>query len=641
MESHIRFGSRLLVPFGIYNQPRLAYVIDQYDTLEGLDGNKKILTVLSDTGEFSSSQFRFLQFISIYFFIPISLVLKVAGFFSTISKPLVYYSINSLDESKLASFRAEERIRKYLKLHPEGFLAKDIRRYLGIKKTSVIPLKLEKLGILKKNYLPTTIQLNNEETKRGMGGLTLCNGLVFEDRLEVYKNLLEQDIDNNYLMISPNQRSREKMETYFLLAGFKNITFGSKFTLLSLKKTFDIILIDDYTNSEYRFSKPIAFDIEKVAKIRSMELNTKIILGSFLPSISSYKDLRNGNIKHQKQVISKSNNKPLLIIRSLPKEIEKHGFSYVPFSIQNEIKKNIATNKKSLLVLNRKGFFNLLACKECGFTVKCSLCGIPLSYHPENKKLVCQYCGKIVPEYEKCPVCENVSLHFAVCGTEKIEKEIKRIFPNEKIIRIDSNSTQLIRTESHDFSIAIGTSLVLSMLDFESIDLCCILGIDSMLNYPHYKSQENTFHYIGGFFEKMMSKKNYQKRIIVPTYTPYGEIFRQIQSGSLRSFYQTELNNREELKYPPFVDLVKISMESKNKEELPPVVMRLQKALQTIEGLEIISTKPLLKTSPFGVYSAEILIRSNEILNSQDQIAVMIDEFKKNEKINMLIRNME
>jgi primosomal protein N' len=642
MESKIQFGTRILVPFGLANVPRLAYVIDQYETLEGLEGNKKIIAVLTDLGEFAPSQFRFLQFISIYFFIPISTVVKNCGLFSKSSKPTVFYQLLSFNQDLLKKLRNSERIEKYLNSHDEGFLAKDLRRYLGLKKASTIPIKLEKLGILKKTYLSTKIQLSKPQPQNGKGEVVLCNGLSFFDRLNEYKEFI---IKNNYqqvLFISPNKKYRDKAKKWFSENGDTNIQFGSKFSLLSLVDFFDFIIIDDCNNGEYRINKPIAFDLEKVAKIRSFELNTPIILGSFIPSITSYRDLQSGSIKHLNQPKKDLQKKyPLLIIRSQPKEIEKHGFSFIPFSIQYEIKRNLLAHKKSVILTNRKGYFNLLACRDCGFTAKCTLCGIPLSYHPQNKKLVCHYCGMSIPEYEKCPTCSGIGLHYAVCGTEKIEKEAKRLFPNEKIIRIDSNSIQNFSDKELDFSIAIGTSMLLDIINFEDIDFCCVLGIDSLLNFPVYRSQEATLQYIASIFEKMINNHGNGKRIIIPTFTPYAEIFRHIQSRSINLFYQTELENRQELKYPPFADLVKISLESNNKDELPPVINRLLKALKKIDGLDIISTKPLLQSSPFGIFSAEILLRSSDILNIQDQIAVMIDEFKKNEKIDVLIRNME
>jgi primosomal protein N' len=642
MEPRIHFGVRILVPFGLNNEPRLGYIVDQYETLPGLEGNKTILAVLSETSEIVPAQFRFFQFISIYFFIPISLVVKNCGLFSKLTKPHPFYLLVNFDREKLKKFRNSERIEKYLLAHPNGFLAKDLRRYLGLKKTSSIPSKLEKLGFLKKTYLSSEIQLSKPQNRQNKGGVYLCNGLPFFERLKAYKAFITKNNFQQVLFISPNSRFRDQAKKWFLEIGNETIKFGSKFTLINMIDFFDLIIIDDSNNPEYRINKPLEFDLEKVAKVRSFELNTTIILGSFLPSITSYRDLITGSIKHinpPNREIQK--NIPLLIIRSQPKEIEKHGFSYIPFSIQYELKRNLESGKKSVILTNRKGYFNLMACRDCGFTAKCSLCGIPLSYHPQNKKLVCHYCGMSVPEYEKCPICGGVGLHFAVSGTEKIEKEAKRLFPGEKIIRLDSNSIQNYPEEELDFSIAIGTSILLDRINFEEIDFCCILGIDSMLNFPVYKAQEATLHYIASIFEKMMSRNKIEKRIIIPTYTPYAEIFRQIQSRSVNLFYQAELENRQSLKYPPFSDLIKISLESSNKDDLPPVIQRMVKALKTIENLEIISTKPLLQTSPFGIYSAEILLRSSEILNLQDQIALMIDEFKKNEKINVLIRNME
>lgn len=642
LQSQIQFGLRVLVPFGMNNEPRLAYVIDQFDTLEGLDGNKEIFALLSNQNEFTMAHFRFLQFVSFYFFIPMATVLKVSGLFTKISKPIVHYQIQAYTKEILQKFRDPDRIEKYLVKHPLGFSPHEIRRYLGIKKSSTILPKLEKLGILKKTYLSTKIQLSDSFSPKKESEILLCNGLTFYDRLSVYDQLIRNTDGKDILFISPNNKHRDKAKDWFNKNNESSFFFGSKFSILNVTKPYDIVIIDDCNNREYKINKPIEFDLEKSAKIRTMEIRSKLVFGSFVPSVNNFREILTGDIHH----INKNKDDsgyifPLLIIRSQSKEIEKHGFSFIPFTIQYEMKRNLEKQKKSVIVMNRKGYFNLLVCKECGFTAKCSLCGIPYSYHPDQKRLICHYCGMSIPEYEKCPSCTGLGLHFAVCGTEKIEKEARRLFPKEKILRIDSNSLPSFESANPDYTIAIGTSMILDTINFEEVDFCCILGIDSLLNYPYYQAQETTFHFMASIFEKMIRKTGPAKRIIVPTYAPYAEIFRQIQSKSLKQFYETEIQNRKELSYPPFSNLLKISLESKNKEDLPPAIQRLLKILVKMETIEIISTKPLLQRSPFGVFQAEILFRCPEILNLHDQIAVMIDEFKKNEKINVLIRNME
>ena len=646
MQALIFFGSRILVPFGLNDEPRLGYIVEITESLPDLDYPKNIFSILSEKSELTKNEFRFLQFVSFYHFVPISTIMKFAGLFTKIMKPELHYEIQSFDTDLLKNFQNKERIKKFLNLHPDGFSDFQFRRYLKIKKNSTIPKKLIQKGILIKTWKMQRTQNLNRSNKEKAGRIYLQNGSNFDFRLKRYKEKISEEKSEHILFISPNVWNRQKAKKWFLENGISNIQFGSKLSVLDITIPYDLLIIDDCTNSEYQVDKPFSFDIEKVARIRSIELGTTILFGSYVPSLQSFRELSNGQIQHvtclkkgeEHKVLFR---KPFLIIRSLTQEIEKHGFSFIPFSIQKEMLRNCKTGRKSFILINRKGFFNLLICRDCGFSAKCDFCGIPLSYKPLSKKLVCKYCGFSIPEYDRCPKCRGVGMHFSVYGTEKIEKEAKRIFYPANVFRLDTTCIGSLSEEGINAPIVIGTSIALDILDFSKVDLCCFLGIDSLLNYPQYKAQEKVFHLIAEIFERMLSIENREKRIIIPSFTPFAEIFQSIQSRSIMQFYNRELSVRQMLKYPPFEEMIQIALESREKEILPEIINRLLRVLKTIDGLEIISTKPLLGTNPFGIYRSEITLRTSEILNLQDQLTVVIDEFRKNEKIKVLIRNME
>jgi len=646
MERLVSFGSRILVPFGLKDEPRLGYGIEIAESAPEMDSAKNIIQVLSEHSEITHHEFCFLQFVSFYFFIPISTLMKKAGLFSKSMEPELHYVIQNNSPELFRSFQNKGRIIKFLQHHPDGFSDFQLRRYLKIKKSSLIPRKLTQKGILVKTWKTQKILSFHSIQSENGGKVFLINGFDFLDRLSEYKKRIQENQYQCILFLSPNSWNREKARQWFSDNRIASTVFGSKIDILDLSKPYDLIIIDDSSNQEYQVDQPFPFDLEKVARIRSDELGCTTFLGSFVPSLQSFQDLQSGQVRHiSNQTIDKKQEalytKPLLLIRNMSKEIEKHGFSFIPFTIQKEILRNIKTGKKSLILINRKGFFNLFLCKDCGFTAKCDVCGIPLSYQPSTKKLVCKYCGLSIPEYERCPACNGMSTHYSVYGTEKIEKEARRIFYPESVIRLDSTTVRNRIREEIEASIIIGTSISLDIINFTNVGLCCILGIDSMLNYPHFKSQERVFYFISEIYEKMHSRENTEKRIIVPSFAPFAEIFQSIQSRSIKQVYTQELLTRKQLNHPPYADMIQITLESKVKEQFPAVIGRLLAVLKNMEGFEVISMKPLLGASPFGMYRSEIVLRTSEILNLQDQLSVIIDEFRKNETINVLIRNME
>ena len=167
------------------------------------------------------------------------------------------------------------------------------------------------------------------------------------------------------------------------------------------------------------------------------------------------------------------------------------------------------------------------------------------------------------------------------------------------------------------------------------------MGIDSLLNMPSFDSYEETLYLIARIYEKLLSTK--LKKIIIPTFTPHSSIFLEINEGnieSLNKFYSAELSERKKLNYPPFVDFFQIDLESPNKENLPEKVNKFSDKIKVLKNIEVINTKPLLSQSPLGIYRGRITIKSKNILNERLNLGIIIEETKKNEKVDIKIKNL-
>ena len=633
----VKIGSIVFVSFGLKHSNRIGIVLEIKEADNEQISVKDIEEVIQEYSNLTERELNYLKFISLYFFIPLSNLLDYSNILRNTSLPTITYKINLDQLDKIGKIHNKERIVQYLKKHENGFKEVTFKKNFKLKKNSSVLINLEKKNIIKKEYLFNKNNLNIEKNTKTNSSISLINNQSIKNKIEIYRNLI---CDKNTLMICPNINATITLKRH-IETTCKNIIYGSKISLIDISRNYDLIIIDDILNSEYEISKPFNFDIEKAVLIRSLELNENIVLSSYIPSIYSYIEIRDGRIKHINKdsfSINTKSIKPEIIIVDLKKEFNKYGYTAIPGFLRKELDKTLSNNRKSLVLINRKGYYNLLICKECGYTIKCPLCTVPLTYHIEYKNLICRYCGHIEYENYTCPNCGGVSIRFASSGTEKLENDIKKQYKDINVIRIDRNKYPINPDKIPDYNIAVGTSLSLELLNMEEIDFVAIMGIDTLLNQPTYKSVERTTNFISRVYERMIDIK--QKKILIPTFTPYAGIFRFIKNKLSKAYYASELNTRLELGYPPYVDMYEIELSYKQKENLPEISRRLYEELKSFSLIKVISLNPMLSQSPNGIYRSRIIIKSDNILNSRTQLGIIIDSFRKREKVNINIRNM-
>lgn len=649
LENEIKIGSKVLVPFGPKRGLRLGYVLNISEKKDESLSVKDIHSIAPSTIELSADKIKFLEFVSLYFFIPLSNIFEIAHLFPKEEKIEKFYLVNISNLTNIGRIKNKDKVIKYLLSHKDGFSETLFKKRFKLKKNSVVLKNLSKKGIVNEKIIIK--EINTYETKKEKKispAIHLLNGLNLEERVQKYLELLKREAFENVLIITPNAYTLEKIKK--ILSNEKDtlnakITYGSKFSILNVRDYFDLIIIDDIINSEYKIGKPFDFDLEKVTSIRAIEIGEKVIFGSFIPTMESFQGLRYGRIKHIKErnilLRQEDFETPEIKIVDLRREIREYGYFDIQPTIFKELKNTLKDNRKCLILINRKGYYNLLICKKCGYVVKCPLCLVPLTYHLEKKKLICRYCGYSQEEFYVCPSCGGVSIRYASAGTERFEKVASRLFKGTKVLRIDREVYEKNPKEIPPFQIAIGTTLALSLLDFNEIDKVVLMGVDSLINMPSFDSYEETLYLIARIYEKLLYQR--KKKLIIPTFTPHSSIFHTIyekNNYALKNFYLSELTEREKLNYPPFTDFFQLDLESYTKENLPEKMERFIKKIRKIKTIEIVNTKPILSQSPFGIYRGRVILKSKNILNARLSLGVIIDEIKKEEKINIKVKSL-
>ena len=253
------------------------------------------------------------------------------------------------------------------------------------------------------------------------------------------------------------------------------------------------------------------------------------------------------------------------------------------------IENTLKNGKQAIIFLNRRGFSTFINCKSCGLVLKCKRCDTVLVYHFEGKKLICHYCGYQQEPPEICPKCKSGYIKYLGLGTERVESEISRQFAEAHISRMDSDTTT--KAGSHDrilgefksgeTSILIGTQMIAKGLDFPLVTLVGVVSADVTLNIPDFRSSERTFNLLTQVAGRA-GRGEHAGEVIVQTYAPGHYSILAAAKHDYEKFYEEEIKSRKELLFPPFVNLVKITVRARNDELTLKTAQSLADIIRTV-----------------------------------------------------------
>ena len=298
--------------------------------------------------------------------------------------------------------------------------------------------------------------------------------------------------------------------------------------------------------------------------------------------------------------------------------------------LYEEIEKNLKNKKQTILYLNRRGYSTFIMCRNCGYTAKCKNCDINLTYHSNTNKLKCHYCGREENVLTVCPECGSKQIRYFGTGTQKLEYEIKKLFPEASTIRMDvdtvskknSHEQILEKFKNENIDILIGTQMVVKGHHFPNVTLVGVIAADGSLNIDDFRANEKTFQILTQVAGRAGRGED-KGRVIIQTYNPDNFSIECAKKQDYELFYNTEIGMRKQLKYPPFCDIILIGFSSENEKEVEKIANQIHLYLKNRvikENIGIILYKAI--PSPIdkikNKYRWRILIKckfSDDIIN--------------------------
>jgi primosomal protein N' (replication factor Y) (superfamily II helicase) len=509
------------------------------------------------------------------------------------------------------------------------FLEKDIVLLHGVTssgKTEIyIHLIQEQLKMGKQVlYMLPEIALTTQiilRLKKHFGGVTgiYHSRLNDDEKVEIWKKVAETD----------------KQTGYRLILGVRSSLF-LPFTDLGL------IIVDEEHDGSYKQHDPAPRYHARDSAIMLASIHSaKTILGSASPSVESYNNAINGKFG-----LTELNERfglirlPGIVIGNTREAYRKKLMvSHFTPELLQSMDEALGKDEQIILFQNRRGFSPYIECSDCGWIPVCTQCAVNLTYHKGIGRLVCHYCGYTVGVPHKCENCGSSGLVTRGFGTEKIEDEIKIVFPDARVARMDQDTTRrknsfgsIIKAfEERRIDILIGTQMISKGLDFENLTVVGILNADNMLNFPDFRAHERSYQLMEQVSGRA-GRRQKQGKVVIQTADPAHRIIRLVLRHDYEGMFRQQAEERKAFNYPPFCRLVRISIKHKDKALLNHYSEMLGNDLKSIFGKRVLGPEfPLISQVQLW-YIKTILIkieREKPHAKAKQLIVEAIDRLEK------------
>ncbi len=358
--------------------------------------------------------------------------------------------------------------------------------------------------------------------------------------------------------------------------GHATIAIGTRSAIFAPVKNLGLIVMDEEQEYSYKSSASPRFHARELAKFRCNENKCPLLLSSATPSVESFELARSGRYSlcrlDQRYGSARL---PHVITADMNLEQRQGNNSGYSSILLEALEENLRTSQQSILLLNRRGHNTFIACRECSEVVSCPNCSISLTYHSANHRLMCHYCGYSIPVPENCPSCRSKKLRYSGAGTQRAEQELSEIFPDARILRLDTDSTmrrfayekKLEAFRRGEYDIMLGTQMVAKGLDFPNVTLVGVLSADGMMHNDDYRSYERTFSLLTQVVGRS-GRGGLEGRAIIQTFEPQDPIIELAASQDYDEFFKNEIALRRAMLYPPFADIAVVAFVGIDKDKV-------------------------------------------------------------------------
>lgn len=513
------------------------------------------------------------------------------------------------------------------------------------------------------------IDINSENTY-------LIHGVTGSGKTEVYIELIKRVVANNKkaIMLVPEisltaqivnkfydhfgddvaifhsgLSNGEKYDEYLkILRDEVHIVVGTRSAIFTPLNNLGIIIIDEEHSETFKQDSNPRYHALDMAEFRKKYNHIPVILGSATPSLESMARALKGVYKYiaMPNRVGKSS-LPTVEIVDMSEEMKKRNTIFSS-TLKSKILDRLVKKEQIILLLNRRGYSTVISCKSCGYTYKCPYCDIALTYHKSSNNLRCHYCGYTIYKADECPECHEKALTDYGLGTEKLESEIKKVFPSARVIRMDADTTRnkgahediINKFKNHEYDILLGTQMISKGLNFPLVTLVGVINADGTLNIPDFRSGERTFALLSQVAGRA-GRSDLKGEVVLQTFNPENFTLKCVKEQDYMKFYNYEMSNRHKLDYPPYYYLTSVKIASKDYDLASKEIIKVKNYLfKNLSNETIIlgpTTASMFKLN--NVYRFQLILKYKNDPKLFSSLKELDELYMLNNKVNIEIDN--
>lgn len=517
--------------------------------------------------------------------------LKYSNYFSTM--PLEVSKVELLSKSGISDsiLKALEK-KEVLEVYPKN--QSRLEQFVATKDVSLLDLSTQQdealtqikhsfeskdicllHGITGSGKTEIYIKLINEYISLGKQVLLLVPEIALTAQII---NRLRQYFGDKLGFYHSRYGNNERVEVWQKLQSYGDngydIIIGARSSIFLPFNNLGLIIVDEEHDSSYKQYDPAPrYHARDAAIVLAKMHQAKCLLGSATPSLESYARAKNqkyGFVELMERY-SKINLPEILVVDTAEALRKKEMKSHFSSSLIDHMAQALKNKEQIILFQNRRGFSLRLVCDDCQWTPECNHCDVTLTYHKQQGRLKCHYCGAAKEVPNSCPNCGGHKLVMKGFGTEKIEEEIPIFFPEASVKRMDLDTTrsknayiEIINDfQDRKIDILVGTQMVSKGLDFDNVSLVGVMNADNMLHYPDFRSFERSFQQMTQVSGRS-GRKNKRGKVIIQTTQPNHPVVRDVIDNNYKSMFESQMEERSNFNYPPFYRIIQISLKHRD-----------------------------------------------------------------------------
>lgn len=611
----IKIGMRVLVPFG--RRRAVGYVVGLSDKAKVVE-TREIQEILDEETSLNYNLLKLTRWMADYYFSSWGMVIKT-------SLPSSFNTVLKSKKSRASKYQVlrEPEDQSDSKLLPSSLTRTQLNTLKRIKESIHEGGFRTFLLHIKPGSLRREIYLEAIEQRKERGAIVLVPEIsLIQELLMSFRSKFGGAVSVLHSGLSESERLNEWRRIH---RGEADIVIGARSAIFAPLRKVGLIIVDEEHDPSYKLEDGIRYHVRDVAIMRGKIENATVILGSETPSLESFYNAKRGRY----QYLDLTENVPRPSISLVDISREKNLLSE---KLRQEISERLKKKEKVLLLLNRKGYSPFLLCRECSFTPSCPNCSITLTYHKELRRdkeltgpvLHCHYCNYSTSPPSTCPDCGGISISFIGAGIERVEEEIRRLYPDINLSRIERDLIGRKRIAqkipAQDPDIILGTQMVLKRESLSPVTLGGIIWADRELHNPDFRSAERTFQIVS-----QLARRVGTGDVIIQTSNPDNYVLRYAKDYDYMGFYRDEMKIRKELKFPPFSRLVRVTFKSEREERLLMLMHDLKGIINRVitsdfrlqtpdfKGLDILGPAQAYPYKLKGKFRWHMIIKGNNI----------------------------